>query len=160
MVKNSPPFLPLNTRKPPSAAHGTHGNPNSLSPQRLVYMVGADVLGRPPPHGLNCLSAQCSIDRRTSQLRRRSPSSSVSIAFRLNVRLIAASCWRSTPPPSVASLNCLSAQCSIDSRHQASGIRHQVSIAFRLNVRLIVPARAGQQPPAPGSQLPFGSMFD
>ncbi len=65
----------------------------------------------------------------------------VSIAFRLNVRLRAARLRRITWHPP-ARLNCLSAECSIESQSQAedpgAGSHGGVSIAFRLNVRLRV----------------------
>ena len=74
-----------------------HGRDALLHVRRApAHPNGSTRIAPPPPHttggkrsratGLNCLSAECSIER-LRQRRRRPPDCGVSIAFRLNARL-------------------------------------------------------------------------
>ena len=84
--------------------------------------------------GLNCLSAECSIERPLKQNKQESEDKPC--------------------------LNCLSAECSIESWHKPElmpDLGPKVSIAFRLNVRLRVHEDAARSyARGAESQLPFG----
>ena len=64
---------------------------------------------------LNCLSAECSIESRALFEREEEAYRLVSIAFRLNVRLRVAELRKIEDRRLKAGLNCLSAECSIES---------------------------------------------
>ena len=101
-----------------------HGRDALLHVRRApAHPNGSTRIAPPPPHttggkrsratGLNCLSAECSIERVAS--------------------------WRSTTRRGCPGLNCLSAECSIERLvgiFKTGALRSLVSIAFRLNARL------------------------